>query len=474
MTTTISAELERQQQAQATVERYREKLYEILPSHLAGMEKTWMRVAFGAIRKNPKLIDACVEDPDAMINALFEAGRLGLEPGTDEYYLTPRRRKLSNGRYVASVLGIIGYQGEVELIYRAGAVSSVICDLKYQRDIFVWRPGARDREYPPRWDGPQRQPYHEADWFGDRGGDGPPHHGVEGAYAYCIMLDGSISKVVIVDQRRISRAMAASKDSDNDNSPWQTDYPAMVLKTAAHDIAKWVPTSAEYRQRPTVASERVSGGSTAMLTRAHTAGLDKSEARALEPSNPTPPTEAEVTTAEFVEQDSAGPSSSVPMEHPPQSEPTAEPDPDTSFDWTAAIAEAVANGNLAALTDLWESAKHSEPGNIALAEQIRAAGKQVKDAHAEAVAYEPEKPRDTLRNQMFALLGEAGIRDTDPGGRERRLLICSRLLTIMPVIGSTKELSDIQLGQINAALIRHREEGTLESTLANWTVASQA
>ena len=152
--------------------------------------------------------------------ALSEAAQLGLMPGTDEYYLTPKAGK---------VLGVVGYQGEVELMYRAGAVSSVIVENVYQNDKFSWNPGTMTK------------PLHEVDWFGgDRGK-------IIGSYAYAIMKDGAVSKVVVVDKARIDRAKSASASaSSGKNSPWTTDEAAMILKTAAHDLAKWVPTSAEY------------------------------------------------------------------------------------------------------------------------------------------------------------------------------------------------------------------------------------
>jgi recombination protein RecT len=81
--------------------------------------------------------------------ALLDAARQGLEPGTEQYYLTVRSGK---------VLGVRGYQGEIELIYRAGAVSSVIAEVVYDQ---------RQVRLPA---GPRRKPRHEIDWDAeDRG-----------------------------------------------------------------------------------------------------------------------------------------------------------------------------------------------------------------------------------------------------------------------------------------------------------------
>lgn len=246
MTTTIKqATTQQQSGALAVIEQHRQDLSLVLPSHITA--ETWVRVAMGAVRKSNDLWKACNETPGSMMSALMEAAQLGLNPGTEEYYLTPRRVK-RNGEYRWEVVGITGYVGEIELIYRAGAVATVFCELVCQGDTFIWRPGAYDNHIPPRWHGPMKRPYHEVpddDWFGDR--DGPDR--VKGSYCYCEMKDdGAISKVAIAGQSRIRRAMQASGTAEASHSPWKSDYGAMVLKTAVHIEANFVPTSAEYQR----------------------------------------------------------------------------------------------------------------------------------------------------------------------------------------------------------------------------------
>jgi len=208
------------EQARQTIGAYKGELLASLPSHLQDKGVGWVTSALSALRKNDFLLKCANQDPASLIVALSEAAQLGLMPGSDEYYLTPKAGK---------VLGIVGYQGEVELMYRAGAVSSVIVENVYANDKFSWNPGTMTK------------PMHEVDWFGgDRGK-------IIGSYAYAIMKDGAVSKVVVADKTRIDRAKAASASaSSGKNSPWTTDEAAMILKTAAHDLAKWVPTSAEY------------------------------------------------------------------------------------------------------------------------------------------------------------------------------------------------------------------------------------
>jgi recombination protein RecT len=200
------------------VRRAKGEFASVLPSHVK--PDVFTRVAVGALKRNEELQKAAIRDGASLMHALMEAARLGLEPGTDEYWLTPK-----GGR----VLGIVGYQGEIELIYRAGAVSAVKAEIVCENDVFRYHPGT------------DQFPHHEVDWFSDRGAP-------RTAYAYAVMLNGSISKPVVLDQARIKRAMEASATAGKSHSPWTTDYGPMLLKTAVHDLAKWVPTSAEYRR----------------------------------------------------------------------------------------------------------------------------------------------------------------------------------------------------------------------------------
>ena len=231
----------------AMVEHYRNDLAMVMPSHVK--PDTFVRLAVSVLRRDKNLTLAAQNNPAALMGALMEAARLGLEPGTEQYYLVPRKMK---GRL--EVQGLRGYQGEIELIYRAGAVSSVNVEVVRENDVFIWTPGKLDSHRPPRWDGPMERPFHEVDWFGDRGA-------LKGAYAYGVMKDGAISRVVVLNRKDIERAKSNSQGSDSPYSPWQKHEESMWLKTAAHRLTKWVPTSAEYmreqlRAQADVAAER--------------------------------------------------------------------------------------------------------------------------------------------------------------------------------------------------------------------------
>ncbi len=222
------------------IEEYGSELALVMPSHVK--PELWVQVAIGAVNRDEKLVKAARNNPAALMSALMEAARKGLEPGTEQYYLTPR---WNGKKKCEEIKGMTGYQGEVEMIYRAGAVSSVIIEVVREDDLnggrFLWAPGKIDTQNPPRWRGEMTRPFHEPNWFGNRGE-------LIGVYAYAVMKDGAISEVVMLNREEVMEAKAQNKDSDGEHSPWQKWEKAMWLKTAAHRLAKWVPTSAEYRR----------------------------------------------------------------------------------------------------------------------------------------------------------------------------------------------------------------------------------
>lgn len=220
--------------AGAMVKQYRDDFAMVLPSHVK--PATWVRLAQGALKKGKKVdgdpygrteleVAAC-NNPSAFLAALLEAARLGLEPGTEQYYLTPRKIK---GRL--EILGIVGYQGHVELMYNAGAVTSVVAEVVYTKDIFRFRPGTDDI------------PHHEIDWDSDDRGD------LRLVYAFARMEDGATSKVIVLNKAAIAQIQAVSPSSGYASSPWQMWPAQMWLKSAVRQLQKWVPTSAELRRR---------------------------------------------------------------------------------------------------------------------------------------------------------------------------------------------------------------------------------
>lgn len=229
MAETVSTAVARQRTGpSAMVAQYRQDFSDVLPSHIRA--DTWVRLAQGVLKKGKRGSDgrteleiAATNNPQAFILALREAARLGLEPGTDQFYLVPRKVKGQT-----EVQGIIGWQGFVELMYRAGAISSVVAECVYTNDKFSYAPGVHER------------PQHDIDWDADARGE------LRLVYAYAIMKDGATSKVIVLNKRDIARIKTSSQGADSPYSPWTTHEPAMWLKSSVRQLAKWVPTSAEY------------------------------------------------------------------------------------------------------------------------------------------------------------------------------------------------------------------------------------
>jgi recombination protein RecT len=235
MTDTRTAVATRQQQqpkAGALVAQYKQDFVTVLPSHLRG--DTWVRVAQGALKRGRKVADdpqrrtelevAATNNQAAFLSALLDAARLGLEPGTEQFYLTPRKVK---GRL--EILGIVGWQGYVELMYRAGMVTSVVAEVVRERDSYRYRRGIDE------------VPVHDYPKFAGEKTRGP----LVGVYAYARMTTGAVSRVIELGEEDIERIKKSADGADKEWSPWVKHTEAMWLKSAVRQLAKWVPTSAE-------------------------------------------------------------------------------------------------------------------------------------------------------------------------------------------------------------------------------------
>lgn len=198
----------------ALVAQYKTDFATVLPSHIKA--DTFVRVAQGLLRRDQKLAGVAQRNPGSFLSAMLECARLGLEPG-DTFHFVP---------FGNEVQGITDYTGEIELIYRAQAVSSIKAEVVYSNDVF---------EYSPDMD----RPHHKVDWFGERGD-------MIGVYAYGIFKDGATSRVVVMNRQQIEQVKAVSKTAKAADSPWQKWPDRMWLKTAVKQLAKWVPSSPEY------------------------------------------------------------------------------------------------------------------------------------------------------------------------------------------------------------------------------------
>jgi recombination protein RecT len=223
----------------------------VLPDHVD--VKSFLGTAAAALYGNAELMKAAEASPDSLITALMRCAALGHQPGTDEFYLTPRKVQ---GR--PSVLGIEGYRGIVERMYRSGAVKTVIVREVCAKDKFKFVEGEMDKPLHAAGGG---DPYNSnstgADFFGATGSR--DRGAMVGVYAYAILTTGAVSRVAILNRDDVHAARdAGGWKADDRYSPWNradggAAHPeltgrSMWWKTAARRLEPWVPTSAEYRR----------------------------------------------------------------------------------------------------------------------------------------------------------------------------------------------------------------------------------
>ena len=200
---------------QAMVLKYEEDFARVLPEHIKPAH--WVRLAQGLLRRDENLAKVAARNPGSFLAALLECARLGHEPGTEHYALVA---------FGSEVTGIEQYQGEIERMYRAGAVQSVICEVVRKQDFFNWQPG--------------QPPQHDADWFATAESRGE----LVGVYAFAVLKGGGISKVVVMGAEEIGKHRSVART----DVMWNKWPEAMWRKTAIHELEKWVPTSAEYQR----------------------------------------------------------------------------------------------------------------------------------------------------------------------------------------------------------------------------------
>lgn len=222
MTETVTQAVAQRSEMSQFIQTYQKVFAEVVPSHVEA--DAFVRIAQGLLRRNPDLAAAAMSNPESLLAALMDCARLGHEPGTDRYALTFRKIQ---GK--PTVVGIEQYQGVIERMYRAGAVTSVKCEVVRRSDSFDWAPTRMKRpvhEYAPLASYAER-----GDLFG--------------VYAYAELVSGDVSRCVVMnrDEVMMHRARAAT------TAIWDEWQDAMWRKTACHELEKWVPTSSEYLQQ---------------------------------------------------------------------------------------------------------------------------------------------------------------------------------------------------------------------------------
>jgi recombination protein RecT len=242
----------------------------IVPAHMNADQ--YAAIVIGLLHKDLDLADTAMRNQPSFMAALADCARLGLVPG-DGYALWP----LHKGKANAAVLGDTTYTGEIELMYRSGGVASITAEIVREADHYV--PGRHAHE-PPEF---RRLPN---DWASDE------ERGERlGAFCYCILDTGAVSRVVRMGAGEIMKHKAAARGSESEWSPWNGDFEdSMWLKTTVHEQFKWVPHSAEYRRDLMRATAELAGTPIGALPLqpAHEFGSARDRVTLIPPAPPAP------------------------------------------------------------------------------------------------------------------------------------------------------------------------------------------
>ena len=227
------------------VESKKAEISQILPTTMT--IDRFLRIAYTAIRLNPKLAD-CTQQ--SFVGALFQAAQLGLEPNIEgQAYIIPyNNTKYQNGKrvIVTEAQFQIGYKGYIELFYRHGAALSIDTHAVYENDVFEYSYGTDAYiKHCPK--------------LGDRGN-------VVAFYTVARLRNGgSIFKVMSAEEclehGKTHSKCYITKQWDEElktyikcephfdkNSPWAKDFNAMCKKTVIKQLAKLLPKSVELQK----------------------------------------------------------------------------------------------------------------------------------------------------------------------------------------------------------------------------------
>lgn len=196
-----------------------------LPSHMREDGDAFLTAFITQVAQNQALTRAAMQNAAGLMATVQEAARLGLVPGSPDYYLVPRGNQ---------VTGMVSYKGEMELMRRTGRVRDFGHMLVREHDRFEWR-GVT--ELPLLQEAPE----------GERGE-------LRYAIAWAEYRDGTRSSIVRVDRDRIAAAKSASGSARSSASPWVQHEAAMWRKTAFHELSLIVGTSAEERRPEALAA----------------------------------------------------------------------------------------------------------------------------------------------------------------------------------------------------------------------------
>jgi len=220
---------------------YDEEFRVSVPDPSFNLQRTY-EVAAAEVQKNKRLQECSIE---SILESVKQACYLGLEPSsvTGEAYLVPYGNRCTL---------VIGYKGQLELMYRGGHVTSVWAHPIYESDL-------------PNVDiqlGTDPQVKHSPTLGAKRGE-------LVAVYACAEIPNSSKVKFDFMTREECDRIKSKSAGAHSKAHPWNTDYEAMclksVIKTMSKTISKKQNVHAERLSYASVAAEDTGEGQTITL-----------------------------------------------------------------------------------------------------------------------------------------------------------------------------------------------------------------
>lgn len=209
----------------AMLEKFKGEIARALPRHIN--PDRMARIALTAFRMTPRLGEC---DPRSVFAAVVQASQLGLELGImGEAYLVP---------FGDQCQLIPGYTGLMKLVRQTGMVKDIYAHEVRVNDKFTLRLGLeRSLEHEP------------LAGLGGFPASDEERGEVVGFYAVAVFKDGTrtfvaMSRKEVERIRDNSRGYQAAKRFQKE-SPWDTDFVAMGLKTVIRRLCKFLPKSVE-------------------------------------------------------------------------------------------------------------------------------------------------------------------------------------------------------------------------------------
>lgn len=185
----------------------------------------FVRIAVTTFQTIPGLADCT---PASFLGCVIQSAQLGLEPGSPlgEAYIIPYKG-------VATLQ--IGYKGLGKLAFQSGQLARpLVARCVHVKDVFEYQYGVEEtiRHIPCNEEDPGELIF---------------------SYAIAHFKDGGY-QFVVLPKSEIARIMKRSQSANNPDpqrrksSPWYTDPEPMWAKSAAKQLAKWLPLSTELGQ----------------------------------------------------------------------------------------------------------------------------------------------------------------------------------------------------------------------------------